>query len=89
MEGCDMTTRRRDEHSDLERVRAAAHECARAAAQIADFADRMSAVIEPAQLAEFDTLVARETLALSQRVDAFGRLGFGVGSLDATGEHTT
>jgi hypothetical protein len=83
------TARRRDEHTDLERARAAARECARVAEQIADFADRVSAVVEPADLVEFDTLVARETLALSQRVDAFGRLGFGVGSLDATGENAT
>jgi hypothetical protein len=84
-----MTARPRDEHSDLERARAAARETARAATQIADFADRLSAVTGPPDLAEFDTLVARETLALSQRVDAFGRLGLGVGSLDATGEDAT
>ena len=73
------------EEADLKRARAAAKECERAAAQLATFAERMSAVTTPAELAEFDELVARETTALSRRVEAFGRLGLGVGSLEATG----
>lgn len=73
------------EEGDLKRARAAAKECEHAARQLADFADRMSPVTTPAELAEFDELVAREATALSRRVEAFNRLGLGVGSLDATG----
>ena len=73
------------EEADLARARAAAHECEYAAGQIAEFAERMTGVITPAQIVEFDTLVAREAAALSRRVEAFGRLGLGVGSLEATG----
>lgn len=73
------------EEADLQRARAAAQECAYAAGQLAEFADRMSAVITPAEMVEYDTLVAREATALSRRVEAFARLGLGVGSLEATG----
>lgn len=73
------------EEADLKRARATAKECERAAAQLADFAERMSVVTTPADLAEFDELIARETTAVSRRVEAFGRLGLGVGSLEATG----
>jgi hypothetical protein len=81
-----MAARRsQPEEADLKRARAAAREVERAAAQFAEFAERLSPVVTPAELAEFDELVARETSALSRRVETFGRLGLGVGSLDATG----
>ena len=73
------------EEADLRQARAAARECEIAAGQLAEFAEGMSAVVTPAEMVEFDTLVAREAAALSRRVDAFGRLGLGVGSLDSTG----
>ena len=73
------------EEADLKRARATAHECEQAAAAIAAFAETMSVVTTPAELAEYDTLIARETTAISRRVEAFGRLGLGVGSLEATG----
>ncbi len=73
------------DESQLRHARNTAQECRRAAAAIADFAERMSAVITPAEIAEYDTLVAREATAISRRVEAFGRLGLGVGSLEATG----
>lgn len=73
------------EEADLARARAAARECESAARQLAEFTEGLSGVITPAQMVEFDTLVAREAAALSQRVEAFARLGLGVGSLDATG----
>ena len=73
------------EEADLKRARATAKECELAAAALADFAEQMSAVTTPAMLAEYDTLVARETTAVSRRVEAFGRLGLGVGSIEATG----
>jgi len=81
-----MATRRSlPEEVDLKRARAAAKECEDVAAQVADFADRMSPVITPEELLEFDELIAREATAISRRVDAFGRLGIGVSSLEATG----
>jgi hypothetical protein len=73
------------EEADLKRARAAAKECETVAGELADFADRLSVVTTPAEMAEFDELVAREATVLSRRVDAFGRLGLGVGSLEATG----
>lgn len=73
------------EVADLQRARAAAQECESVAGQLADFANRLSPVITPAEMVEFDTLVAREATAVSRRVEAFGRLGLGVGSLEATG----
>jgi hypothetical protein len=74
-----------NEEADLKRARATAKECETAATELADFADRLSTVTTPAELAEFDHLVGREAIALSRRVEAFGRLGLGVGSLEATG----
>jgi len=79
-----MATRHTDE-ADLHRARAAAKECEQVAGQLADFADRLSAAVTPADLLEFDELVAREATAMSRRVEAFQRLGLSVGSLDATG----
>ena len=71
-----------DEHAQLLRARRAAAECQRAAAAFDEFAQRLSPVVGPAEMAEYDTLVARETAALSQRVDAFRALGLGVPSLE-------
>ncbi len=73
-----------EERDDLHRARAAAHECVRAATQLVEFADRMTVVIGPSEVAEYHVLVAREAAALSQRADAFERLGLGPGSVDAT-----
>lgn len=66
----------------MRRAQAAARECESAAADLVAFADRMSAEITTADIAEYDTLVAREAAALSRRVEAFGRLGLGAGSID-------
>jgi hypothetical protein len=74
-----------DDHRDLEHLRATARATERAAAQLAEFADRIGAAVGPTEMLEYDTLIAREAAALSERVDAFGRLGFGAPSLDATG----
>jgi hypothetical protein len=71
-----------DEIEALHRARAAAKECERAAGHFADFAQRLSPVVGAAELAEYDTLVAREAIAISERVDAFARLGFGAASLE-------
>jgi hypothetical protein len=71
-----------DEIEALHRARAAAKECERAAGQFADFAQRLTPVVGAAELAEYDALVAREAIALSERVDAFAQLGFGVASLE-------
>ena len=74
-----------DEHVLLERARNAAKHLHQATGQLVSFAERMSAVIGPAEMAEFDVLIAREAAALSERVEAFGALGLGAGSIDATG----
>jgi hypothetical protein len=71
-----------DEHRQLRRAREAARACERAAAQLAQFADRLSPVLGPAEMAEYDTLVAREAAAISERVEAFVALGLAVTSLD-------
>jgi hypothetical protein len=71
-----------DEHAQLLRARRTAAECQRAAAAFEDFAERLSPVIGPAEMAEYDVLVARETAALSNRVDAFRALGLGMPSVE-------
>jgi hypothetical protein len=71
-----------DEQRQLHRAREAAHACERAAAQLAQFADRLSPVFGPAEMAEYDVLIAREAAAISQRVEAFAALGLAVTSLD-------
>jgi hypothetical protein len=75
-----------DAHADLNRVRRAARECQRTANHMVEFTERLSNVIGPVELAEYANLLARDALALSQRVEAFERLGLGVPSLDATDE---
>jgi hypothetical protein len=70
----------------LRRAQATARECEAAAADLVAFADRMSAEITPADIAEYDTLIAREAAALSRRVEAFDQLGLGAGSIDRTTE---
>ena len=71
-----------DEQHQLRRARAAARECERVAGQLAQFAERLSPVLDPAAMAEYDTLVGREAAALSERVEAFAALGFRVASID-------
>jgi hypothetical protein len=75
----------REERVDLHRAQEAARACERAARQFAEFAEHLSVVVTPAELAEYDELLSRETAALSQRVEAFQRLGLAQGSVDATG----
>jgi hypothetical protein len=71
-----------DQHALLQRARAAAKELHRASEQLVEFAERLSADLGPDDMLEYDTLVARETAALSQRVEAFEALGLGVPSID-------
>lgn len=73
-----------DPHQDLNHARQAARECHRAAEQLVEFADRLSNVIGPAEIAEYANLLARDAAALSARVEAFERLGLGISSIDAT-----
>ena len=68
--------------ADLHRARRAAKECERVAAQLSEFAERLSVVVEPADLVEYDVLIGREAAALSDRVVAFQRLGLGATSID-------
>jgi hypothetical protein len=67
-----------DEMDDLAFARTAARAEVQAALQVADFAERMSPVVEAETLAEYDTLVAREAAVRGTRQDAFARLGFPV-----------
>ena len=68
--------------ADLHRAQRAAKECARVAAQLSEFAERLTVVVEPADMAEYDVLIGREAAALSDRVEAFQRLGLGAASID-------
>jgi len=70
---------------ELQRARVAARTERNASAQLVEFAERLGAEVGPAEQLEYDTLIAREATAMSDRVEAFGRLGFGAPSLDATG----
>jgi hypothetical protein len=74
------------DEADLRRARAAARECEVAAAELASLADRLSTEVTPAEMVEFDTLVAREAAARAHRVEAFSQLGLGVASLDRSTE---
>jgi hypothetical protein len=75
-----------DPLADLYQARQAALECRHTAGQIADFADSISGVVGPAELAEYANLLARDAAAVSERVEAFAALGLGIPSLDATDE---
>lgn len=74
-----------DEIIALDRARAAAKQVERAAAQLSQFADRLGAAVEPADIAEYGALIAREAAAISERVAAFQALGLRASSIDATG----
>lgn len=71
-----------EERVDLHRAQEAARAAERAAAQMAEFAQRLSVVLTPAEMVEYDTLIAREAAAISTRVEAFARLGLGAASLE-------
>jgi hypothetical protein len=71
-----------DEMDDLARAREAAKAEVRAVAQLAEFADRLSPVVDPAELAEYDNLVGREAAARVNRQNAFERLGLPVPSVE-------
>lgn len=66
----------------LAQARATAAACERASAAFAEFAERLSAVVGPHEMAEYDTLVARDAAARSDRVDAFRALGLGAISIE-------
>jgi hypothetical protein len=71
-----------DEHALLVQAREAAAACERASAAFAEFAQRLSAVVGPHEMAEYDALVARDAAARSDRVDAFHALGLGAISIE-------
>lgn len=71
-----------DEAVLLAQAREAAAACERASAAFAEFAERLSAVIGPHEMAEYDSLVARDAAARSDRVEAFRALGLGAISLE-------
>jgi hypothetical protein len=71
-----------DEMEALQAARRAARAGEMAAAQLVEFAQRMSVVAEPAELAEYDMLLAREDSVREARNDAFAQLGFQVPSIE-------
>jgi hypothetical protein len=71
-----------DEIEALQAARRAARAGEMAAAQLVEFAQRMSVVAEPAELAEYDMLLAREESVREARNDAFAELGFQVPSVE-------
>ena len=70
-----------DEHAALRTAREAARQAARAAADLAEFAERMSAVLDPAQRAEYAALLARDEETRGRRQGAFDALDLGVPSI--------
>jgi hypothetical protein len=72
--------------ADLAAAVHAARAVRSAAEQVLVFAERLAPDLGPAEMAEYDVLIAREATALSERVDAFSALGLGAGSIDATGD---
>ena len=65
----------RDEVEALQRLRRAARAHAAAVADMAEFVERSSAVLDPAQLAEYEALLAREESTRAERQDLFHELG--------------
>jgi hypothetical protein len=72
-----------DEHAALRVARQAARQSAKTAADLATFADRLSPVLDPAQRAEYATLVAHDEEARLRRQEAFDALDLTVPSLEA------
>jgi hypothetical protein len=77
----DRDATRIDDHAALEAARRAARYAVRAAEDLATFADRAPAVLDPALRAEHAALLARDEEARAQRQDAFDALGLTVPSL--------
>jgi hypothetical protein len=75
-------TRTDDEQEILRTVREAARHAARAAADLATFADRLSPVLDAAQRAEYAALLARDDETRQDRQSAFDRLGLAIPSVE-------
>lgn len=74
-----MTVEQIDE---LHRARQVARAMATVATEIADFLDRATVVPDPAQLAEFATLLAREESVQANRNEACGAAGLQAPSVE-------
>lgn len=66
----------------LQAARAAAHGAAKAATDLARFLDGASAGQDPAQLAEFAVLLAREEASRAERDDACAAIGLAAPSIE-------
>ncbi len=75
-----------DEIKALHRARDNARGFAAAAREMAEFLDRMSAVPDPEQEAEYATLLAREQSVYRLRQDALHDLGLVVRSLEESAD---
>jgi len=71
-----------EEISHLHKARRAAKASAKASQQLAEFLDEASALPEPAQLAEFITLLAREESARAERDEACAAAGYQAPSVE-------
>jgi hydroxymethylpyrimidine/phosphomethylpyrimidine kinase len=71
-----------DEVEVLQRARHAARAYATAVAHMVEFIERSSAVLDPAQLAEYEALLAREESTRALRQDAFHELGLVAPSIE-------
>ena len=71
-----------DEIEALHAARRLARATQQAAIQLVEFAERVSPVVEPAQMVEYDTLLTREESVRAERNDAFAELGFAVPSAE-------
>ncbi len=74
-----------DDVQALHQARRAAEVAAKAASALVDFAERLANPPGAAEMAEYDTLVAREAAAQSRRRDAFREVGLAVPSIDGAG----
>lgn len=71
------------EHGEaVRRALQAAKACRKAADDLVSFTERMSDRPGMAEIAEYDTLIAREAAAQSERRGAFAELGLTVPSVD-------
>jgi hypothetical protein len=68
--------------SQLHRARGAAHACAKATADLADFLERAEAEADAARLVEYAALLAREESAREARDEACAAIGLEAPSIE-------
>jgi hypothetical protein len=71
-----------EEIHQLHAARRAAHAVVKAATDLSDFLERTSAVPDPARLAEYAALLAREEATRAERADACAAVGLAADSIE-------